>query len=287
MELPREFVHWKNYISDIIFGRGISIDINARTSVYQEVDSFFDRLWFEASMEVISKGEAYDARGKPILPRFYTIDGPDLLKLGNIHRYDAFSLWKENAYYVIMQDTSLCQTTIKVTSKKLGDETTLVIPSSMNVIIVRNQCKSVLGSLDSGEAFEPVETFELIEKKRNHSLARNSSGSTFPLQNSTGINRRSDLEKGHDGDSQSKIALASVAVAHSVHHRTFKINRCFETNENASFITAFVGIAQVSVSLPLMIVALPHFLVTHFFSSSATFHAISCTHRWKRQLCVI
>jgi hypothetical protein len=269
MELPREFVHWKNYISDIILERGIPIDAKSRASVDQELKSFFDRLWFEASLELISKSEAYGGRGTPVLPLLFTIDDPDQCKLGKMQRYDAFSLWRENAYCVIMQDSSSSQTTIKVTDKKLGDETTLVVPSSMIVICLRNKCKSVLGILDSGEAFEPVEKFELIERKRYNSIARNSAGFIFPLKNSTSVNRRSDLAKGQDGNSQSKIALASFAVAHCVNHRTFQINRCFGTNENSSFLTTYVGTAQVLVSLSVTIIALPQCLFNSFYLSSS------------------
>lgn len=112
----------------------------------------------------------------------------------------------------------------------------------------KNKCE--LSKLKPGDKFEPIDLFEIVSKSRAESVVRTSRGYVTKMSNSTKVGRLSDISRGPNGYSESKVGLASFPVAHVVCHRTLRLNRVHGKGGEDGFITAYVGDAQAS----------PHFM---------------------------
>lgn len=95
----------------------------------------------------------------------------------------------------------------------------------------------------------PVDVFEVISAtpRKGLILVRNSEGYVVELSEKIAVWRRSDLARGPDGFSESKVALSTFSVSLKVNARTLQVLR---PEGNEGYVTAFIGDAQAS----------PHFM---------------------------
>jgi hypothetical protein len=203
-----------------------------------------DRLWYEATLDVIAEGDVYNPGGRARIPQLYTIDSPFEQSLGELKEQEAFRLFTKK--YRVHKHEGNGFTQIETEHGK----DTFSVPTSTYVRDFDAKCKRSLKELETGQLFEPVDTFEIVKKHGSSSLVRNSAGNMAMMANTVSVGRLSDLSRAPDGYSESKVALASFPVAHVVSHRTLRVNRASGKSKDDGYITAYVGDAQAS----------PHFM---------------------------
>ena len=245
MEVPREYDAWKKTVISGIVGAStetapermrIMLRVCQRT-----LANHIDRLWYDATLEVISSADVYNPGGKRKIPRLYTIDAPYEQRLGELKEHEAFRLFRRT-YNVIMHDGNV------LTKVKCDEQHAFSLPTNTHVFEVATKVQRLLCQLDAGELFEPLDTFEILQRGRGSSVVRSSGGYVTTMSHSVLVGRVSDLARAPNGYSESKVALASFPVAHVVSHRTLWVNRVPGRMGEDCFITAFVGDAQASVS---------------------------------------
>ena len=187
MEFPREYEDWKRKIVDHICSLAhTETSIEKRDSLKFHLTHHLDRLWYEACLETIRKGDVYNPGARKRVPRLYLIGS-----------------------YL---DTSL-------------------------------------SDLPVGESFRlsdnKDETYEVLVKKSSEVIVRNVRGLVSRFNPGTLVRRQSNLTRTPDGNSESKVSIATFPVSHYVHHRTMHRN---EANKEYAF--AFIGDEQ----------ATPHFM---------------------------
>jgi hypothetical protein len=247
MELPREYNSWKK----LAVGRSTPqalptarLEAKAkRAQLQQAMVRSIDRLWFEATLDVLGEGDVYNPGGNSSVPRFYTIDSTLKQTLGQLDQLDDFCLANET-YRVQMNEGS------HFTRIKSNDEPAFLVSNKTRVIEHQTRLERNLGELAAGERFEPVDRFEILFKGGGHSVVRNSRGFVGKMPNTIEVRRLSNLSRAPNGYSESKVALASFPTAHVVSHRTLIVNAHTRQGGYDGCITAFVGDAQVS----------PHFM---------------------------
>jgi hypothetical protein len=247
MELPREYNAWKKLAVRRIAPQALP---TARTEakekrrkLQQAMLNSIERLWFEATMDVLREGDVYNPGGKGSVPRFYTIDSPLKQKLGQLKELEDFRLANE-MYRVEHNEGS------DFTRIRSSDEPAFQVSSKTRVIEHQTGAERNLGELAAGARFRPVDRFEVLFKRKDHSVVRNSRGHIAEMPHTIEIRRLSNLSRAPDGYSESKVALASFPTAHVVSHRTVKVNAQARQGGHDGCITAFVGDAQAS----------PHFM---------------------------
>ena len=106
-----------------------------------------------------------------------------------------------------------------------------------------------LGDLPVGESFRisdnEEDRFEILVKKSSEVIVRNLKGLVSKLSPGILVRREGNLTRTPDGNSESKVSIATFPVSHFVNHRTMHRN---ETHKDFAF--AFIGDEQ----------ATPHFM---------------------------
>jgi hypothetical protein len=247
MELPREYNAWKKLAARRIAPQALPtapLEAKAkRKRLQQAILSSIDRLWFEATMDILREGDVYNPGGKGSVPRFYTIDSPLKQKLGQLEELEDFRL-ANGVYWVEHNEGS------DFTRIKSNDEPAFQVSSKTRVIEHKTGADRNLGQLAAGARFEPVDRFEVLFRRKDHSVVRNSRGHITEISHTIEVRRLSNLSRAPDGYSESKVALASFPTAHVVSHRTVKANAQAQQGGHDGCITAFIGDAQAS----------PHFM---------------------------
>jgi hypothetical protein len=247
MELPREYNSWKKLAVLSSAPEALpasSLEAKAkRAQLQQATVRSIDRLWFEATLDVLGEGNVYNPGGNSSVPRFYTIDSPFKQTLGQLEQLEDFCLANET--YRVEHNEGPHFTRIKS-----SDEPAFLVSSKTRVMEHQTRLERNLCEVAAGERFEPVDRFEVLFKSRYHSVVRNSRGFVTKLSNTIEVRRLSNLSRAPNGYSESKVALASFPTAHVVSHRTLKVNAQTPEGGHDGYITAFVGDAQAS----------PHFM---------------------------
>jgi hypothetical protein len=192
MEFTREYVKWKNETADkLVFPLTQKKKISEERK--KSIEKFrgilmhnIDRLWYEACLEVIRRGDVYNPGARRRVPRLNLI----------------------NSY----------------------------IPES-------------LSKLQVGESFrisdKSGEKYEILLKKWKTVIVRNVEGFISRFPTTTDVFREGDLTRSPDGNTESKVAIATFPVSHYVNHRSIRVN-----NETRGYVFAFLGDEQ----------ATPHFM---------------------------
>ena len=86
MEFPREFETWKKAaINDIL-------PSPQHDALRTKLRSIFDRLWFEATIEVVNLADVFNPDGRIQIPTFYLIPSLSHNRLGDLLVGEAFTL---------------------------------------------------------------------------------------------------------------------------------------------------------------------------------------------------
>lgn len=100
-----------------------------------------------------------------------------------------------------------------------------------------------LGTLPVGESFRlsarPEEKYEVVIKGGSQVIVRNIEGYISKMTKATIIKREGNLTRQPDGNTESKVALATFPVGHYVNFRTARLN-----NETKGYVFAFIGDEQ-------------------------------------------
>ena len=246
MEFPREYDDWKRTTIPKVAPDKIDTAPDKakeiRKTFQRILNNHIDRLWYEATLEIIAEGDVYNPGGRGKIPPLYTIDSPFEQRLGELKEREAFRLFTKK-YRVHKHDgNGFTQIQTDV------ERETFSIPTKTYVLELATQSKRSLSELAAGDSFQPIDTFEIVAKKGASIVVRNSGGYVCKMSNNIRVGRASDLARAPNGYSESKVALASFPVAHVVSHRTLHVNRVKGRGGDDGYITAFVGDAQASVS---------------------------------------
>lgn len=246
MEFPREYDEWKiaaiQQVAPSKLETAPDAGKSARTTLQKTLANHIDRLWYEACLEIIAEGDVYNPGGRGKIPQLYTIDSPFEQRLGELNNLEAFRLFTKK--YRVHKHDGNGFTQIQSDHER----ETFGLPTKTYVIELATKVRKLLSELAAGDLFEPVDTFEIVEKRRYSTVVRNSGGHVCVMSNKVRVGRASDLARGPSGYSESRVALASFPVAHVVSHRTLQVNRVKGKGGDDGFITAYVGDAQASVS---------------------------------------
>ena len=236
MELPREFEYWKQRaIYEVL-------PYPEHSKLRKKLYSVFDRLWFEATIDVVNRGDVFNPDGRFQIPTFHLIPSLSHVRLGELQVGEAFTL------------ASPSNAKFEISSRDEGT-VRLVAPNQQEFSLpgrtrVRAEDGSIRTAAEEGMTLvEPVDMFEILAKfpSKGFSLVRSSEGCVFELPDILPAWRQSDLARSVDGFSESKNAIATFPVALKVNVRTLRILRVEGTD---GYITAFIGDAQAS----------PHFM---------------------------
>lgn len=109
--------------------------------------------------------------------------------------------------------------------------------------IINSYTAVELRSLPVGESFrverDQKEKYEILVKEGAKLIVRNVEGYVMEMDGRTKVLREGNLTRGPDGNSESKVALATFPVGHYVNYRTVRLN-----NESRGYVFAFIGDEQ-------------------------------------------
>ncbi|KAL3916452.1 MAG: hypothetical protein SGILL_005172 [Bacillariaceae sp.] len=186
MEFTREYDKWKNETADkLVF------PLTQRKKVSEEkmknIEKFrgvlmhnIDRLWYEACLEVIRRGDVYNPGARHRVPKIHLINSYIPEPLSKLALGESFRV-----------------------SDRLGDK------------------------------------YEILLKQWKTVIVRNVEGVISKFPKTTEVFREGDLTRSPDGNSESKVAIATFPVAHYVNHRSIRLN-----NETRGYVFAFLGDEQ-------------------------------------------
>ncbi|CAB9524372.1 expressed unknown protein [Seminavis robusta] len=201
-----------------------------------------DRLWYEACLEVIQEGDVYNPGGRANIPQLYTIDSPLEDNLGDLPVAEACVLARR-PWVVTGADGA------SVMARLESGQKSFPLPVDTPVNELKRDTKTTLKSLKNNDRFIPLASFEILFRAGGYSIVRNTSGFIVKMPNDVKVHRLSDLSRGVDGYSESKVALAAFPVAHVVCNRAVKLN-VKTPKALEGYMMAFVGDGQAS----------PHFM---------------------------
>ncbi|KAG7354351.1 hypothetical protein IV203_003707 [Nitzschia inconspicua] len=192
MEFTREYDKWKNETADKLVSpllqrkkmpeeRKKSIATFRGTLMHN-----IDRLWYEACLEVIRRGDVYNPGARRRVPKLHLINSYVSEPLGKLQIGESFRV-----------------------SNKLGEK------------------------------------YEILLKQRKIVIVRNVEGFVSRFPTTTEVLREGDLTRSPDGNTESKVAIATFPVSHYVNYRSIRLN-----NETRGYVFAFLGDEQ----------ATPHFM---------------------------
>jgi hypothetical protein len=115
--------------------------------------------------------------------------------------------------------------------------------------LINSYTDTKLGSLPVGESFrlsdKPEEKYEILIKKGSSIIVRNVEGFISKMSRSTRVKREGNLTRSPDGNSESRVALATFPVGFYVNFRTMRLN-----DSERGYVFTFIGDEQ----------ATPHFM---------------------------
>ena len=249
MELPREFDSWKNATAEICLPKlpqaAIDDRKTNRKNLQKELDACFNRLWYEATTDVIHRGDVYNPSGRQRMPRLYMIDSSAEQRLGDLDELDEFRLHGE---YTVQGTRGNVETAVRQDGKV--DDLTI----HAKTIVKDKQSEYIrdVSELNAGHKFHVIDRFEILSKGRDSALVRTSRGHVREMPLTMLVKRSANLSRAPNGYDESKVALASFPVGHVISHRTMQITETRKTpgalhrigEKEEGFITT------VSVSLP-------------------------------------
>jgi hypothetical protein len=256
MEFPREYDFWKQQFCARMAPSRLSTATKEaqklRDSYGKAIGHYIDRLWYDSTFEILKDGDVYNPSGRAKIPDLHTIDSPFEVKLGDLTELDAFRLFTKSYRLESVKSNGFCMI------KEFDRSVSFAIPSKTYVqtsTVSRSRdgaervmkTKVELEKVAVGTVFEPIDVFEILKKGSKTSIVRTSRGHITEMGNNVPVGRSSDLSRGPDGYSESKVALASFPVAHAVSHRTLRVNTVRGKGGEDGFITTYVGDAQSSV----------------------------------------
>jgi hypothetical protein len=186
MEFTREYNKWKNETGDeLVFPltQRKKMSEERRRNITQfrgVIMQSIDRLWYEACLEVIRRGDVYNPGARHRVPKLHLINSYISEPLSKLSIGESFRV-----------------------SDKLGEKYEVLL-KQLKIVIVRN----VEGVI-----------------------------SKFPK--TTEVYREGDLTRSPDGNTESKVAIATFPVCHYVNYRSIKLN-----NETRGYVFAFLGDEQ-------------------------------------------
>jgi len=141
-----------------------------------------DRLWYDATLEVIRHGDVYNPGGSRKIPRLYLIDALIDTRLSSLAVGDSFRL-----------------------------------------------------------SADPTNRYELLVRPQDDSrcLVRDVEGHVTKMDVSTSVRRGGNLSRAPNGNSESKVSIATFPVAHYVNYRTARLS-----NVERGYVFAFLGDEQ-------------------------------------------
>ena len=117
------------------------------------------------------------------------------------------------------------------------------------LFLINSYFDTNLGNLPVGESFRlsdrPDEKYEILTKSASKVVARNVEGYITKMSKSTKVKREGNLTRGPDGNSESRVSMATFPVAHYVNFRTLRLN-----DVQKGYVFVFIGDEQ----------ATPHFM---------------------------
>jgi len=186
MEFTREYEKWKNetageLVISLMQKKKLTEEKRSEIDKFKEVLKHnIDRLWYEACLEVIRRGDVYNPGARHRVPRLYLI----------------------NSYVA-----------------------------------------EHLNKLSIGESFRVTdkleEKYEILAKQWKTVIVRNVEGFVTKFPASTEVFREGDLTRSPDGNTESKVAIATFPVSHYVNFRSVRLN-----NETRGYVFAFLGDEQ-------------------------------------------
>lgn len=115
--------------------------------------------------------------------------------------------------------------------------------------LINSYIPEPLSKLQVGESFRVSdkmgEKYEILLKQWKIVIVRNVEGVISRFPKTTEVFREGDLTRSPDGNTESKVAIATFPVCHYVNHRSIRLN-----NETRGYVFAFLGDEQ----------ATPHFM---------------------------
>ena len=278
MELPREYDSWKEStvlkIAPDKMRQTPDSLVAVREAFQKALSSHIDRLWFDATLEVLKHAFVYEKEGSRTIPRMYTIDSPFEQALGDLDELDAFGI--ANRWYRVQEQSEFFFTKLTL----MNGDNSFCLPSKTYVLDQLTGTKKFLREADIGDLVQPIDVFEIMSKKKHFSIVRTSGGYVTKLSNLVLVNRKSDLARAPDGYSESKVSLSSFRVQHWISHRTLRINHVPGRHRDDGFITAHIGDAQAS--------PVSHSFILAFFNFVASTFSQTCFRTfWSSILCDI
>jgi len=128
MEFPREYEVWKYAVVDKIVGAAPNAGRLKGT-----LRSQCDRLWFEACIAVITRGDVYNPSGKFFVPRIWFIPGYTDKKLGSLPEGEAFRIKsdKRQKYEVVVPGSKVLVRSIEGYVQYLASDTVVHLESDL------------------------------------------------------------------------------------------------------------------------------------------------------------
>ena len=111
MELPREYDKWKtDLITEVVAPLSLNTtDEEAQKREFSGIlNHHIDRLWYDGVLEVIRKGDVYNAGARRRIPRLYLINSYTDVELGSLPVGESFRLSssREEKYEVVIKQSS-------------------------------------------------------------------------------------------------------------------------------------------------------------------------------------
>jgi hypothetical protein len=200
-----------------------------QTRLFETGDNFYLGMEFTREYEKW-KNETVDKLVSPLeqKKRIKEKEKRNIEKLRGILRHNIDRLWYEACLEVI----------------RLGD---VYNPGAWcrvpRLHLINSYIEEDLENLSVGDSFRLTnkmkEKFEILVKNKTDILARNVEGVLTTFETTTKVFREGNLTRSPDGNTESKVAIATFPVSHYVNHRSIRLN-----NESKGYVFAFLGDEQ-------------------------------------------
>ena len=197
MEFPREYDEWKTSLLPKLAPDLPSMSPkdfhDKRRNTQRDIALAIDMLWYEAALDVMSTGDVFNPGGRSVLPSLRLINSPLETRLSELKLYQSFGLdGRSFRVKKIDGDSVEC-------SSRHGDCIDVRLPTQTWVKQHNTNKIVALRTLDTGETFDVMDTFDILKKGFGSTLVRTSMGYVARIGNSALVRRRSDLARSPDG----------------------------------------------------------------------------------------
>lgn len=194
MEFTREYDKWKNStVEKLVMSIKSSVDEKKSKALTGILLHHIDRLWYDACLETIRKGDVYNPGGQKRVPRLYLIDSQIDTTLGKLDVGESF---------------------------RLSDD----MKERYEVLVVKFKCGGCCKCKCCRDSAVVVRSVE---------------GQVSTMSAKTKVRRGGNLTRAPDGNTESKVSIATFPVAHYVNHRTVRTN-----SSDRGYVFAFLGDEQ-------------------------------------------